>query len=192
MKRTRPTHARSMSPAERSWLLAAAAALACALGCGNGAPAGQFEGVPVGPTPAAEPAEEMGSLSFALTTQNGAQFTAFSYVITGPNFSKSDNIDVSNSTTVSALIDGIPVGSGYSITLQGTSAPPVKATCSGSASFAITAGAVTNVPVSVACHLEDPVPPTPVPIPPLTPVVLGVVLLVIGAASAGRRRSVEK
>lgn len=190
MKRPQSIPARSQSPAARAWLRAAAAAIVfCAVGCGNGAPAGPVEGVPASaPSTAAEPGEKMGSLSFELTAQNGVKFNAFSYVITGPNFSKSGSIDVSNSTTVSALIDGIPAASGYSITLQGTSAPPAKATCSGSAPFAIAAGVVTTVPVSLACHLEDQEPPAPVPLPPLAPVALGAVLLVIGTISVRRRR----
>jgi hypothetical protein len=186
MKRPQPTRARS-SPVECTWLLAAAVALACAVGCGNRDLAAPFEAVPGAPTPAAEPAEKTGSLSFALTLQNGVRFGAFNYAITGPNFSGSGSIDVSSSTTVSALIEAIPVASGYSITLMGTSAPPTEATCSGSATFAISAGAVTHVPVALACHLEDQVPPTPVPVPPFAPVVLGIILLAIGSVSARRR-----
>jgi hypothetical protein len=168
---------------ERTRLLAAAAALT--VGCGDGGWAAPGEVDPAGRAPAAEPAETSGSLSFALTLQDGIEFDAFSYAVTGPNFSKSGQIDVSNSRTVSELIGGIPVGSGYSITLMGTSAPPNRATCSGSATFGITAGAVTEVYVSISCRLDE--QPAPVPVPPLAPVALGFILLAIGSASARRR-----
>ena len=95
---------------------------------------------------------------------------------------------MSESTTVTALIAGIPAGAGYSITLMGTSVAPLRATCSGSATFAVAEGATTNVPVSVACHVVDPRQPAPVPITPFAPVALGVVLITLGALSAARRR----
>ena len=170
--------------AQRTWLLAAA--LAFTVGCGDGGLASPGEVDPAARAPAAEPTETSGSLSFALTLQDGIEFDAFSYAITGPNFSNSGQIDVSNSTTVSALIDGIPPGPGYSITLMGTSAPPNRATCSGSATFAVAAGAVTEVPVAISCRVDE--QPAAVPVPPLAPVALGFILLAIGTASARRRR----
>jgi hypothetical protein len=169
---------------QHAWLLAAA--LAFAAGCGDGGLAAPGEVDPGGQAPATNPTETSGSLSFALTLQDGIEFDAFSYAITGPSFSKSGQIDVSNSTTVSALIDGIPPGSGYSITLMGTSAPPNRATCSGSATFAVAAGVVTEVPVAISCRLDEQA--APVPVPPLAPVALGFILLAIGTASARRRR----
>ncbi|HMJ09926.1 MAG TPA: hypothetical protein VK524_00905 [Polyangiaceae bacterium] len=120
-----------------------------------------------------------------MTLQTSIEFDAFSYAIAGANFSKSGSIDVSSSNTVSALIHGIPVGSGYTITLSGTSAAPKQATCSGSATFAISADAVTNVPVVVSCRLLA--APAPVPIPPVAVAALGLLLLGSGALFASRR-----
>ncbi len=180
-------------------LLMASAALAGVVGCGTGADSAAPLGGAPAQNPTAQPGEKTGLLSFSLTAQNGATFSSFSYAITGANYAKSGSIDVTRSNTVSALIDGIPVGTGYTVTLQGTSAAPVVATCSGSATFDITAGAVTTVPVSLACHLSESdagaggtggtgTPTgTPVPIPPLAPIGLGLVLCALGGAAASRR-----
>src|SRR6185503_17321239 len=93
-------------------------------------------------TPTTAPEGDVGSLSLALQLQ-GNVFDKFSYVVTGPGFAKSGSIDVSKSNTVSVLIDSIPVGTGYSVTLGGKSAPPAEGQCSGSASFDIAAREVT-------------------------------------------------
>jgi len=98
-------------------------------------------------------------------------------------------ITIDDDATVSALIDGIPAASGYSVTLMGTSVAPNEATCSGSATFDVAAGAVTEVTVAISCRLEE---PAAVPVPPRAPVALGLILLAIGSVSAGRRRALEK
>jgi hypothetical protein len=172
-------------------LIMAAAVLVCASACAYGSdPAAPAKGVSEAPSALDEPvAENTGSLSFDLQAQGGVKIDAFSYTITGPNFARSSSIDVSNSTTVSTLIDGIPVGSGYSLSLSGESIAPAKASCSGSASFSIAAGVVTNVPVQIDCHLADAAPPDPgtpmpAPLPPFAPALLGFVLLGLGARRA--------
>jgi len=137
---------------------------------------------------------ETGLISLALRTQGDMTFETFSYIITGAQFAKSAPIDVANSNSVSATIGGIPVGD-YTIVLAGNSQSP-KANCSGSAAFSVSAGKLTNVPVGIACRLEQ-APgtgaggnagtgggdggTTPVPIPPLVPALLGSLLLAIGA-----------
>lgn len=181
------------------WLLVASSSLAgvgCADGSGNEARPGTPHGQEGSDEPHAPSEEKVGSLWLALTTQPGVNFTTFSYAITGPNFAKPGSIDVSDSTTVSALIDGIPVGTGYSITITGESVPKagssLAAQCSGSGNFDVAGGAVTEVPVSIACHVtgEPEGPPTvaAVPIPPVAPFALGLLLLAGGSVAAGRRR----
>lgn len=138
------------------------------------------------------PVERAGSLSLGLTLPEGTELTAFGYVITGPGYDKASSIDVSHSRTVSALIEGIPAGTGYAVTLSGNGAPPSDIVCSGSATFAVMAGAVTDVPVAVACHVRDEqVPPetvaAAVPLPASIPVALGALLLVLGSALERRR-----
>jgi hypothetical protein len=168
--------------ARRAELFATICALTLAVGCGNG-DAGPLDDGFGTSTPGTGSRERTGSVSFALTTTGGVEFDAFRYAITGPNFYKAGSIDVSTSNTVSALVEGIPVGNAYAITLTGKSTVPPETTCSGSASFAVSPGAITNVPVSIACHLG-----VAVPIPPLAPLVLGFALLAAGVAPALRRR----
>jgi hypothetical protein len=181
------------------WLLVAGTALA-GVGCADGKGADAHSSTPDGQGSAEEPQapseEKVGSLWLALTTQAGVSFSSFSYAITGPNFAKPGSIDVSDSTTVSALVDGIPIGNGYSITITGESVPKegssLAAQCSGSANFDVAGGAVTEVPVSIGCHVtgEPEGPPTvaAVPIPPVAPFALGLLLLAGGSVAAGRRR----
>jgi hypothetical protein len=181
-------------------LLVAGASLAC-VGCAVGsgdsdAQPDALHGRDSTEEPASPSEEKAGSLWLALTTQASVTFTSFSYAITGPNFTKPGSIDVSDSTTVSALIDGIPIGTGYSLTITGESVPKegssLAAQCSGSANFDVAGGAVTEVPVSIGCHLtgEPDGPPTvaAVPIPPVAPFALGLLLLAGGSVAAGRRR----
>ena len=95
---------------------------------------------------------QSGDIGLALQLSNGATLSSVSYAITGPNgFTKSGPIDVSHSSTISANIGGIPAGSGFSITLTGTSTDG-GTTCSGSASFSVTAHQTTPVTVALDCH----------------------------------------
>ncbi|HTQ08252.1 MAG TPA: hypothetical protein VMI54_30570 [Polyangiaceae bacterium] len=91
------------------------------------------------------------SIGLRLTT-GGITLSSVSYAITGPGgFSKTGSVDVSNTTQISALIGGIPAGSGFSITLNGT-ATDGSTTCSGSANFSVTAHSSTTVTVALDCH----------------------------------------
>ena len=77
---------------------------------------------------------------------------SMTYTIVGPNgFSRSDTVDLSQSTTVSVVVGGIPAGTGYTITLSGTASDGVTA-CAGSAGFAIVAGATSSVSVHITCQ----------------------------------------
>jgi hypothetical protein len=71
------------------------------------------------------------------------------------HLTKAGGIDVSESNTVSAQLESIAAGAGYSLTLQGRSTVPSVAERSGSATFAISGGEVTTVPVAIACHVTD-------------------------------------
>jgi hypothetical protein len=115
-------------------LALAAAPLACADGATNGSTA-----------------EQSGSIDLTLTTQ-GVSIDNVAFVITGPSgYSKSGNIDVSKSTSITTIIGSIPAGSGYAITLS--AAPTTGASsCSGSAPFSVTAHQTTPVSVDLLCH----------------------------------------
>jgi hypothetical protein len=92
-----------------------------------------------------------GAGSIDVVIQGGIVLNSFSYSISGPN-SYTGSINVANSSTVSAVIGGIAAGSGYSLTLTGTSADSMTS-CSGtSAAFTVTAGVQTSVPVSIECR----------------------------------------
>jgi hypothetical protein len=122
--------------------LVLAAAAAAATGCGGEGPS----------TPGAATGD-VGSVGVALSIGDGETLQSVTYTITGPNgFSKTGTIDVSNASTLSALIGGLPVGSGYSIAINATSADG-SATCNGSASFSVTAQSTTPVTVHVSCHV---------------------------------------
>lgn len=99
------------------------------------------------------PVDGMGSVGVDLDVGSAVRLDAVAYGISGNGFSKSGLIDVSSSATISALIGGIPAGSGYTIVLSATDAHDPTTMCSGSTTFNITAGAVTNATVHVQCRL---------------------------------------
>jgi hypothetical protein len=93
----------------------------------------------------------VGSVDIALVA-GGVTLNSVSYTLTGPNnFSSPGTINVASSTTLTTIIGGIPAGNGYSIALSATGTD--GSTCGGSsASFNVTAGAVTAVSVTLDCH----------------------------------------
>src|SRR5690348_9771610 len=116
-------------------LVAALAAGVSALsGCGKGA----AENNGAGST------EDVGSLSLALQLSSGGVINSFSYSLTGPS-SKTGTIDVSQSTTVSAVLGPVASGSGYVISLTGTTTDGTT-TCTGtSGMFTVTPKMTTAV-----------------------------------------------
>jgi len=93
-----------------------------------------------------------GDVSFALTLAPGLSLNTVTYTITGPNaFTKSGSIDVSHSATVSAVVSGLPAGTGFNISLAGT-ATDGTTSCAGSAMFDVIAHQTTSVTVHLDCH----------------------------------------
>ena len=110
-------------------------------GCGNAASEGG----------AVKGEQTSGEIGLALNVA-GVTLNSASYTIIGPaGFSKSGTLDLSNATTLSAVIGGIPAGSGYSISITGA-ATDGATTCAGSASFNVVAHATTPVAVHLLCH----------------------------------------
>ena len=109
-------------------------------------------GCDVPPTGGAGTGAPNGALgSVGLVLAGGVTVNTFTYVLSGPT-SRTGTIDVSSSSTVSAVIGGVPAGTGYTLTLTGTSVDG-QTTCSGtSASFNVVAGATTPVGVTIDCH----------------------------------------
>ena len=93
----------------------------------------------------------VGSVDIAVV-QGGVTLTSVSYTISGPSgFSSTGTINVASSSTISAVIGGIPAGNGYTITLSATGTDGATI-CGGSGTFNVTAGAVATVAVTLDCH----------------------------------------
>ena len=93
-----------------------------------------------------------GKIGLALDLAPGVTLDTVSYSITGPGgFSKTGTLDVSTSTTISALIGPIPAGTGFSITLTAASTDG-STSCSGSGSFDVTAHQTAPVTVHLSCQ----------------------------------------
>jgi hypothetical protein len=96
--------------------------------------------------------EDVGSVRLALQLASGTSFATASYAITGPGtFDKAGTIDIANTTTVSAVVGGIPAGVGYLLGLTATSTDGAIQ-CGGSASFDVRARTTTAATVSLSCH----------------------------------------
>ncbi len=93
----------------------------------------------------------VGSVDIAVV-QGGVTLTSVGYTISGPNsFSSTGTINVAASSTISAVIGGLPAGNGYTITLSATGTDGATS-CGGSGTFNVTAGAVATVAVTLDCH----------------------------------------
>jgi hypothetical protein len=92
-----------------------------------------------------------GSVQIALVA-GGATINTVNYTITGPSsFSQSGSIDVSHSSTISAILGPFAAGGPYAITLTGASTDGSE-TCAGSGTFNIVAGQTASVSVPLTCH----------------------------------------
>ena len=97
-------------------------------------------------------ADDQGSIGLALQLASGPALNSVAYTITGPGgFSRTGTIDTSHGAVVSALISNLPVGSGFSITLDGTTADG-GTHCAGAATFAVVGRTTTTVSVHLTCH----------------------------------------
>jgi len=93
-----------------------------------------------------------GSIGLVLSLAPTETLASASYTISNPDlFSASGTIDVSHSSTLSAVIGGIPAATGYTIAITATSTDG-STSCAGSAGFAVTAGATSAVTVHLTCH----------------------------------------
>jgi len=82
----------------------------------------------------------------------GATLEEVSYTVIGPaEYTKSGQFSVADSTVLSAVLGGLPVGSGYTITLSGT-ATEADLSCTGSGDFDVVADETTVISVHLLCH----------------------------------------
>jgi phospholipase C len=115
-----------------------------------GASALALDGCNRPPTPSSNDDQSTGSA--ALQLGPGLTLDTVSYTITGPGgFTRSGTLDVSHSTSISGTISGLPAGSGYNITVSGTSTDG-STTCGGSATFTVMARQTAMVGVHVVCQ----------------------------------------
>jgi hypothetical protein len=121
--------------------LVAVVGLSTLIGC-EGAPSGSHGGAPSG---------SVGSVALLVRGAPGVTLNSFAYSLTGPSTS-SGAINVTSSLTVSAVIGGIAAGSGYSLTLTGTSVDGQTSCAGTSTSFNVVAAATTLVSVAIDCH----------------------------------------
>jgi hypothetical protein len=177
----------------RTGLAGLALAATLAAGC-DGAPGGRAGTEPgCGASPGAaqvvgQSAE--GAINIAVLVPPNFQVATASYQITKPGFSLTGSLNVAQSATVSGVIGGIPVGTGYTLTLAMTDVAKKFTGCSGSSTFAVAGGTTTPVSVDIACHLPQSIsvgpPAVPVPMPAVA--LLAVALLATGSFFAGRGR----
>lgn len=100
----------------------------------------------------AEPTSEQGGkLALELQVAPGSVLDTVSYAIIGPNgFTKTGSLNVSQSSTISATIGGLPVGTGFRIALSGATTNGAFS-CGGSATFDVLARTSTKVNVPLTC-----------------------------------------
>jgi hypothetical protein len=120
--------------------LVVAVGLSGLIGCADGVPKGGNAG-----------ATDSAAGSVALVLASGGSVNTFAYSITGPG-TYTGSINVASSSTVTAVIGNIAAGTGYALTLTGTSVDG-KTSCAGtSAPFNVVAAATTSVALAIDCH----------------------------------------
>jgi len=97
-------------------------------------------------------AEDAGSLSLELEA-NGVMLDHVTYTITGENFSRTNVVDVTKSTRISALIGGLPVGH-LEVSLTATDANDPAMTCSGWGAFDVRPRETTETSVNLYCRKD--------------------------------------
>src|SRR5262249_17395945 len=108
----------------------------------------------LGPGCASETAADgpTGTLSMELQIAPGVTINTVNWAISnsGSGFMRTGSVNVRFSNTISFQAGGIPAGPGYSIPLTATSVDGAFS-CTGTASFSVTAGATTPVGITLSC-----------------------------------------
>ena len=97
--------------------------------------------------------EHTGSIGLELDVASGITLHSVVYAISGNGFVKDGDIDVSQSSALTAVIGGIPAGDGFVITITAISIDGT-ATCVGSATFSVREDLTTRVTIHLQCRLE--------------------------------------
>ncbi|HXX66506.1 MAG TPA: alkaline phosphatase family protein [Polyangiaceae bacterium] len=126
------------------------------VGCSSssGTPEPTSSGVGTTGSGTGTPEGNVGSVGFQLTLPGGEQLNTVTWTITGPNGAstvvQTGTVNVANSLSVSFVVGNLPAGSGYSISLTGTTTDGVT-TCAGSTTFSVAARAQATVSVLLQC-----------------------------------------
>jgi hypothetical protein len=102
---------------------------------------------------------DVGSVGFNLQL-GSANVDHGNYNIHGNGFDASGPIDLSQATSVSVIVGGVPLGNGYTATMDAHSTKGLALNCNGSAMFNVTSTAMTSVTVPMECK-ETAVVPVP-------------------------------
>jgi phospholipase C len=104
-------------------------------------------------SPSSQDSTDVGSATFALQVGAGITIQTVNYTLTGPGgFVRTGTIDVSNSTTLSAIIGNIPAGMGYVISATATATDGTTNCMGTSAPFTVIAHATVMVSLHLDCH----------------------------------------
>jgi hypothetical protein len=137
----------------RLWAVLVGVSIAAVPACSAG-PSSDSDGTnPSGEPNGSDGTQETGSIGLQLMLPSGQSIEVISWAITGPNGASTvvqSGTANSQSLGVSFLVGNIPVGSGYQIALSGT-ATDGSVTCTGAATFSVSARVSTPVTVQLAC-----------------------------------------
>ncbi len=115
---------------------------------------GWIAGCSTDPVVSGPPSQNFGSVDIGLVVGVNVTLNTVTYTITGPaGYSRTGTIDVTNSSAINAIISGIPFGTGYQISLKGTTTDGMGI-CMGAATFDVSSTTTVTVPVSVTCNLQ--------------------------------------
>jgi hypothetical protein len=136
-----------------------------------------------------EPLGDVGAVSLQLELGTAYRFNAVHYEIDGAGYHAAADVDVTNSSTFTAIVGAVPFGH-YTAQLTAREADGKLTPCTGTASFDVTSTVQLAVPVHMTCREVLPPSSAPaVPVPRGATIALGVLLAVLGAARARGRRT---
>lgn len=102
--------------------------------------------------PTSNDSEHVGAVLAALELAPGQSIASATYALNGPGgFARGGTLALENSTTLTAVIGGLPAGAGYEITLTASTSEGALS-CTGSAAFEIRPRMTTSVRVHVRCQ----------------------------------------
>lgn len=140
--------------ADAAWIIVLLGGLAA---CSSSAASASAPGPAHGAPETAGGAGSRGTVGLELTIASGVVIDLVVYTLSGPHaFSQNGTINVANSSAVSAIIGGIPPGSGYVFSLTGTSTDGAF-TCTGqSQPFSVQPQQTTAVVLALSCGAAAP------------------------------------